>query len=172
LAARSVSATSDLPPDVRVDILLAVRCLRVWPERSRMMYIRRAVIFGRHHEFWRCGAAGRPASLGPCSLDVMCRACNYRTVINVDSYSDDTLIPCVGARMHCSQCGRKGASGRPDWAQLKGARPAPYRWTYAAGHAPVLSTNGLKDFYRRLERKRVHPVNPSIYCLCSLLALR
>ena len=63
---------------------------------------------------------GNMRSLGPRSLDVTCKACGYRTTVNVDGYPDDAAVPSVGPRMRCSRCGHLGAGVRPDWTQLRG----------------------------------------------------
>ena len=66
-------------------------------------------------------------SLGPRSLDVQCRACDYQTTINVDKWPDEEPVPAFGLRMRCSKCGHLGASVRPDWTQLRGVRGTPRR---------------------------------------------
>jgi hypothetical protein len=67
---------------------------------------------------------GNMRSLGPRLLDVTCRACGHRTVVNVDAYPDDATVPSFGPRMRCSKCGHLGAYARPDWRQLRGV-PRP-----------------------------------------------
>jgi hypothetical protein len=67
---------------------------------------------------------GNMRSLGPRDLDVMCRACCYRTTLNVDAFPDDVGILSFGRHMRCTRCGRQGASVRPDWRQLRAA-PKP-----------------------------------------------
>jgi hypothetical protein len=66
-------------------------------------------------------------SLGPHSLDVTCKACGYRTAVNVDGWPDEELVKHFGRRMRCSRCGRLGASVRPDWRELRGVPKPPGR---------------------------------------------
>jgi ribosomal protein L37E len=66
---------------------------------------------------------GNMRSLGPRSLDVMCRACGHHTSVNVDAYADDVAVPSLGPRMRCRKCGHLGANVRPDWSQLRGVPP-------------------------------------------------
>jgi hypothetical protein len=65
-------------------------------------------------------------SLGPRSLDVECRQCHHRAIVNVDTYRGDTPVPSFGLWMRRSKCGQKSASSvRPDWTQLKNAPRGP-----------------------------------------------
>jgi hypothetical protein len=64
---------------------------------------------------------GNMRSLGPRDLDVTCNARGYHSTVNVDTWPDEEPVPAFGPLMLCRRCGRRGASVRPDWAQLNGA---------------------------------------------------
>jgi hypothetical protein len=70
---------------------------------------------------------GNVRSLGPRSLDVQCKACDYHTTVNVDNWRDTESVPAFGPRMRCRQCGHLGANVRPDWTQLRGVPGTPRR---------------------------------------------
>ncbi len=63
---------------------------------------------------------GNMRSLGPRSLDVTCKACGYRRILNVDGHPDEATVLSFGPRLRCSKCGKLGADVRPDWSQLRG----------------------------------------------------
>ena len=61
-------------------------------------------------------------------LDVSCRQCHHSSVLDVDQYSDDVLLPSFGPRMVCTFCGTIGCDARPNWADLGGRMVSgPYR---------------------------------------------
>jgi hypothetical protein len=62
---------------------------------------------------------GNMRQLGVRALVVYCLNpdCRHETVINVDDYGDNVIVPWFGPRMVCSVCGRLGADVRPNWKE-------------------------------------------------------
>ena len=58
-------------------------------------------------------------------LSVHCESfyCLHSSIIAVENFPDNVLVPSLGPRMACTQCGRIGAHARPYWAEMdaKGA---------------------------------------------------
>jgi len=44
-----------------------------------------------------------------------CEACGHVADVNVDALAGTILVPEVGRRLRCSECGGKGIETRPAW---------------------------------------------------------
>jgi DNA-directed RNA polymerase subunit RPC12/RpoP len=50
------------------------------------------------------------------SLDVRCKQCRHRVIVNVDHQPGDLTVPSFGPKMVCTKCGN-GADVRPNWLE-------------------------------------------------------
>jgi hypothetical protein len=51
------------------------------------------------------------------SLDVQCKQCRHRVILNVDHLPGDLTVPSFGPKMVCTKCGTVGADVRPNWLE-------------------------------------------------------
>jgi hypothetical protein len=51
------------------------------------------------------------------SLDIQCKQCRHRVILNVDHLPGDLTVPSFGPRMVCTKCGTIGADVRPNWKE-------------------------------------------------------
>jgi hypothetical protein len=54
---------------------------------------------------------------GARSLNVQCKQCRHRVIVNVDHLPGDLTVPSFGPRMVCIKCGTVGADVRPNWQE-------------------------------------------------------
>jgi hypothetical protein len=71
---------------------------------------------------------GNVRSLGPRSLDVQCKACDYHTTVNVDNWPDtESRIRTRVRTAYAVQAMRPPRRQRADWTQLRGVPGTPRR---------------------------------------------
>jgi len=58
---------------------------------------------------------GNMRANGVYSLAAYCERCHHQTLLDVNDFADDVLVPSFGSRMVCTACGAIGADIRPNW---------------------------------------------------------
>jgi hypothetical protein len=67
------------------------------------------------------GKRGPPMTLGNMrqnsvrSVIATCQICGHKADVNVDALPETIIVPEIGRRLRCSQCGGKRIDTRPAW---------------------------------------------------------